>query len=117
DHTAVARSTDCGRSFQPWEDAGFQGHPHHALGLADKRVLLVYGYRHTPFGIRARLLDPECRNINSAPEFIVRHDGGNGDLGYPWATSLSKQRVLVVYYFNQGNGTRHIAGSVLEITR
>jgi sialidase-1 len=114
DHTVVARSTDHGRSFQPWQDAGFQGHPHHALRLPDQRVLLVYGYRHAPFGIRARVLDPECTNFATAAEIVLRDDGGNGDLGYPWATMVSKQRALVVYYFNRANGTRSIAGTLLE---
>ena len=117
DHTVVARSTDHGRSFSPWQDAGWQGHPHHALRLPDKRVLLVYGYRHKPFGIRARVLDAECKDFATAPEMVLRDDGGNGDLGYPWATMLSKNRALVVYYFNLGDGTRHIAGTVLDMGR
>lgn len=115
DHTAIARSTDGGKSFQPWEDTGFQGHPHYSLRLPDKRVLLVYGYRHTPFGIRARILNPECTDAKSAQEIVLRDDGGNGDLGYPWATMISKNRALVVYYFNQANGTRHIAGTVVGL--
>jgi hypothetical protein len=115
DHTVLARSLDRGKTFQPWQDAGFQGHPHFALRLPDKRVLLVYGYRHKPFGIRARVLDPECENITTAPEIVLRADGGNGDLGYPWATMVSKHRVLVVYYFNIADGTRHIAGTMLGI--
>ena len=115
DHTTIARSTDRGQSFQPWEDAGFQGHPHYALRLPDQRVLLVYGYRHQPFGIRARVLDPECTNAAAAPEIVLRDDGGNGDLGYPWATLLSRKRALVVYYFNQKDGTRHIAGTQLAL--
>ncbi|MEW6304618.1 MAG: sialidase family protein [Verrucomicrobiota bacterium] len=110
DHTCVARSTDRGRSFT-WQDAGFQGHPHYALRLPDQRVLLVYGYRHKPFGIRARVLDAECTNAASAKEIVLREDGGNGDLGYPWAAMISKDRALVVYYFNQANGTRHIGGT------
>ena len=115
DHTVVARSTDHGKSFHHWEDAGFQGHPHYALRLPDKRVLLVYGYRHPPFGVRARVLDPECANFATAEEIVLRDDGGNGDLGYPWAALLSKKRALVVYYFNLGDGTRHIAGTVVAI--
>ncbi len=116
DHTAIARSTDHGKSFQPWQDAGFQGHPLYALKLPDDRVLLVYGYRHAPFGIRARVLDPECANASTAPEIILRDDGGNGDLGYPWAAMISKTEALVVYYFNRNNGTRHIAGTILTLT-
>ena len=114
DHTIIARSTDGGKSFT-WKDAGFQGHPHYALRLPDNRVLLVYGYRHKPFGIRARVLDAECTNASEAEEVILRNDGGNGDLGYPWATMISKSRALVVYYFNKADGTRHIAGTFLGL--
>ena len=113
DRTAVTRSLDGGKSFEAWEDAGFQGHPHHAIRLPDDRVLLVYGYRHAPYGIRARILNPECTDISSAEEFVIRDDGGNGDLGYPWATVMEDGRILVVYYFNRDDGTRHIAGSIL----
>jgi hypothetical protein len=114
DHTCVARSSDRGRSFQ-WQDAGFQGHPHHAIRLPDRRVLVVYGYRHAPFGVRARILDPECADIATAEEIVLRDDGGNGDLGYPWATMVLKNRALVVYYFNRADGTRQIAGTFLQI--
>ena len=117
DHTVIARSTDHGKSFQPWQDAGFQGHPHYALRLPDRRVLLVYGYRHAPLGVRARVLDAECTNFATAEEFVLRDDGGTGDLGYPWAAMLARDRALVVYYFNQKDGTRHIAGTILEIRR
>jgi hypothetical protein len=44
-----------------------------------------------------------------------RDDAGNGDLGYPWAALISKHRALVVYYFNSGNGTRHIASTFLAL--
>jgi len=117
DHTVIARSTDGGKSFQPWQDAGFQGHPHYALRLPDKRVLLVYGYRHAPFGIRARVLNAECTDFATAKEIVLRDDGGNGDLGYPWATMISKNRALAVYYFNLCDGSRHIAGTILEVAR
>jgi len=115
DHTCVARSTDNGKSFGLWQDTGWQGHPHYALRLPDNRVLLVYGYRHQPYGIRARILNAECTDANTASEIVLRDDGGNGDLGYPWAAMISKTEALVVYYFNKANGTRHIAGTVLQV--
>lgn len=117
DHTVIVRSTDGGKSFEPWQDAGFQGHPHYALRLPDNRVLLVYGYRHAPFGIRARVLNAECTDFAAAPEMVLREDGAGGDLGYPWATMISKNRVLVVYYFHLADGIRHIAGTFLELSR
>ena len=115
DHACLARSTDGGKSFQPWQDMGWQGHPLQALRLPDARVLLVYGYRHKPYGVRARILNAECTDFASAKEFVIRDDGGTTDLGYPWSVQLDGNRVLVVYYFNLAGGPRHIAGSVLEI--
>jgi hypothetical protein len=115
DHLCIARSTDHGKSFKQWEDMGFQGHPFFAMRLPDGRALLVYGYRHPPFGIRARVLNAECSNIATAPEVILRDDGGNFDLGYPWATMISEKRALIVYYFNRADGPRTIAGTVVEI--
>jgi sialidase-1 len=115
DQACIARSTDGGKSFNKWEPMGFQGHPLNAIRLADNRVLLTYGYRHEPFGIRARILNPECTDFATATEIILRDDGGNSDIGYTWPVQMDGNRVLVTYYFNKKNGTRHIAGTILEI--
>jgi hypothetical protein len=114
DQACIARSTDGGATFR-WQGMGFKGHPLQAMRLGDQRVLLVYGYRHKPFGIRARVLNAECTDFATAPEIVLRDDGGTTDLGYPWAVALDAKRVLVVYYFNLANGPRHIAGTILEL--
>jgi hypothetical protein len=77
--------------------------------------LLTYGYRHAPFGIRARILNAECTDFATAPEMVLRDDGGTTDLGYPWSVKLNDGQVLVVYYFNVGTGIQHIAGTILQI--
>jgi sialidase-1 len=115
DQACIARSKDGGSSFLPWEPMGFQGHPLNAIRLPDNRVLLTYGYRHEPYGIRARILNPECTDFKTAPEIVLRDDGGTTDLGYTWPVILDKNHVFVVYYFNKNNGTRYIAGTILEI--
>ena len=115
DQACIARSTDGGKRFGAWEKMGFQGHPLHALRLPDNRVLLTYGYRHAPLGVRARILNAECTDFATAPEIILRTDGGSSDLGYPWSVQLDKKRVLVAYYFNVNSGPVHIAGTILEI--
>lgn len=117
DQACIARSTDGGKTFQPWEKMGFQGHPLQALRLPDNRVLLTYGYRHKPYGIRARILNAECTDFATAPEIVLRDDGGTTDIGYPWAVALKKNRVLVTYYFSVNGGPQHIAGTVLEISK
>jgi len=115
DQACIARSTDGGKTFQQWESMGFQGHPLNAIRLPDQRVLLTYGYRHQPFGIRARIMNPECTDYKTAEEIVLRDDGGNGDLGYTWPVLIDEKHILVVYYFNKENKTRHIAGTILEI--
>ena len=114
DQAVIARSTDGGESFQ-WQSMGFQGHPLQAIRLPDNRVFLVYGYRHEPFGIRARILNEECTDFDTAPEIIMREDGGNADIGYPWAVMMDDEHILVTYYFNKNDGIRHIAGSILKL--
>ncbi|PWJ58156.1 BNR repeat protein [Dyadobacter jejuensis] len=110
----IARSTDGGETFK-WQKMGFQGHPLNVLRLPDNRVLLTYGYRQKPYGIRARILNSECTDFATAQEFVLRDDGGSSDLGYSWPVQLDNERVLVTYYFNKDNGTRHIAGTIIEI--
>ncbi len=66
-------------------------------------------------GIRARLVDPAMADYGAAAEFVVRDDSPSRDLGYPWAAPMGDGRVLVVYYFCDPAGLRHIAGSVLLV--
>jgi len=97
---AVARSRDRGKSFEPWQDAGFRGFPQDVIRLRDGRIFVVYGYRFEPFGVRARVLAPDARDTATAAEIILRDDGGSGDLGYPWAVELPSGEILTVYYIN-----------------
>ena len=93
-----------------------RGYPQSAIRLSDSRIFLCYGKRGAePRGVRCRVLDPECGNIDDAPEFIIRGDGRNGDLGYPNAVELEPGKVLVVYYFNEADEIRHIASAVIEV--
>ena len=116
DQACIARSRDGGETFE-WESMGFQGHPINVLCLPDQRVLMTYGYRHAPYGIRMRILDAECRNYATAPEMVLRDDGGGFDLGYTWPVPLGGNRYLIVYYFNTDGpkGVRYIAGTIIEI--
>jgi len=115
DQAVITRSSDGGKTFE-WQSMGFQGHPLNALQLPDNRVLVTYGYRHKPYGIRARVLNAECTDWDTAQEVILRTDGGNSDIGYTWPVQLDEHRVLVVYYYNKENGLRYIAGTILELT-
>lgn len=115
DYACIARSADGGKTFSPWKSMGFKGHPLNALRLPDNRVLLTYGYRHKPFGIRARILNAECNDYATAPEFVLRDDADSWDIGYSWPVQLSNSKVLVVYYIHKDDGIRHIGGTIIDI--
>ena len=119
----LSRSRDDGKSWQLERLNGVIGHPTKAVRLADGRILMVYGYRHFPrAGVRARLLDADCRDIAAAPEIILRDDavpadhppdqGINTDFGYPDAVELQPGVALVVYYFPDS-----VAGCRIEANR
>ena len=115
DRLVTCRSNDYGSSWSEpkvWDQ--IKGHPHHPLMLKDGRIFLSYGYRHKPYGIRARLIDCE-KECEAGNELVIRDDGPCGDLGYPWACELPNGRVLVVYYFCDQMGLRHIAASLIEL--
>jgi hypothetical protein len=115
DCLATSRSRDGGRSWEPWRvhpDVG--GHPHDACPLPDGRLLVCSGYRHRPYGVRARLWDPVEQDIADAAEIVLRDDAPSGDVGYPWAALLPDGRALVVCYISDDEGVRHIAGSLMR---
>ncbi len=107
----------------PVNPMGVQGHPGDMHALPDGRILLVYGYRHAPYGIRARILNPADGTdtaIAASDEVVVRDDGTGPDLGYPWIEPLietgGNTRYAVFYYRTDSDGLRTIAASLLEIS-
>jgi hypothetical protein len=113
----VFQSVDGGHSWQFVVRPADWGGPSHLTLLDDGRLLLVYGYRVRPYGIRARVSEDGGRRWG--PELVLRQDGGSWDLGYPRTVKLPGGRMLVVYYLNRADdpvwcegGVRHIAGTI-----
>ncbi len=106
----IAVSGDNGKTFGPVQEIeGLWGSsPFHALRLQSGRVLVTYGYRRAPYGIRARLCNSELTDLAGAEELILRDDGPNGDLGYPNAIQLDNGDILVTYYISGPDGIRTI---------
>jgi hypothetical protein len=108
-------SADDGDTFQylnrPAPDTGKGGNPPVLSGLADGRIVLTYGARRLPYGIRARISSDQGETWGD--EIILRDDGGCGDLGYPRVASLPDGTLIAAYYFNQDlHGERFIGGTI-----
>ncbi len=114
--TEVYRSDDGGLTWEFLSRVNDFGAPGSLVAMADGRLVVVYGYRVRPYGIRAVVSEDEGRSWG--PELIVRDDGGSWDLGYPNAFEAEPGRIGAIYYFNRrddpvqaNGGVRHIAHS------
>jgi len=111
----TVRSKDKGFTWSEPKQEEVWGHPYFALRLPSGNVMIVYGYRREPYGIRCRVLDPECTDPSGADEFVLRDDGGGVDVGYPHATVMPDGRVFIIYYYHdREGGQRFCAGSIVE---
>lgn len=107
----ISVSEDDGATFSQVQeiDNCWISSPVHALQLQNGNVLLSYGYRKPPYGIRVRICNSELTNIGETEEIILRDDAPNADLGYPHAIQLENGEILVAYYISDPDGIRTIA--------
>ena len=89
-------SDDGGRTYAPFRDVEGFGGPPHLCPVGEGRVVLTYGYRFSPYGIRARLSVDNGETFGE--EFILCDDLSDQDLGYPATILCRDGAFLTVYY-------------------
>lgn len=108
-------SRDEGKSWtyagRPVANTGFGGNPPTLNRLPDGRLVMVYGFRDTPFGMRARV--SADAGSSWSDDIILRDDGGMSDLGYPRSVVRPDGQVLTVYYYNYGMDQDRFIGATL----
>jgi hypothetical protein len=112
----IHRSVDAGRSWTfvttAVEDTG-RGNPPSLVRLRDGRLALTYGYRASPFGIRARLSRDGGRSWET--ERVLRDDASDWDLGYTRSVQRADGRIVTVYYYNDNTAPeRYIAATIWD---
>lgn len=121
----IIRSPNRGKTWEAVIKTPVWGYPQHLLPLRDGRLLMTYGYRRAPFGIRACLSHDNGATWDLDNEIILRMDGGtpagqprkvgDTDLGYPVSVQLADGTVFTVYYFNTAGSNCFIAGTFWEL--
>lgn len=92
------------------------GNPPSMVRLNDGRLVLTYGYRSEPFGIRAKASLDSGRTWG--PEVHLRDDGGKWDLGYPRTLATPDGTLVTIYYFTTAeHREQHIAATIWSPTR
>ncbi len=105
----LAGSSDGGRTWSKWSDLRIDnGNPASIVSLGGQRIVMVYGWRNRPFGLRGRISEDGGRTWSD--EYVLRDDGREWDLGYVRAAAMPDGQVLVVYYYTtQELRPEHIA--------
>ena len=98
-----ASSTDGGKSWSDMWKLGHYGSPPHLCLLKDGSVVVTYGRRTEPHGIRAVVSTDGCRTFSE--EFIL-WDSHCGDLGYPATVQLEDGSLVTVHYQRYENDGR-----------
>ncbi len=109
------RSLDAGSTWAIEKDNAIDnaGNPAHLIKLRDGRLALSYGYRHPPYGVRARLSGDGGKTWTA--DIILRDDGAVWDLGYPRTVQRADGKLVTVYYFNdRRQKERYIAATVWD---
>ncbi len=97
----LCRSTDGGKTFTSPLPTGWCGLPPHIFVTSRGEVVLTYGRREAPFGIRARI--SRDNGYTFGEELVLRNDGASGDLGYPCTTQNARGELVTVYYMKNQN--------------
>jgi hypothetical protein len=89
------------------------GNPPALIGLPDGRLVVAYGYRGRPFGIRMKVSEDGGKSWGK--ELVVRREGATWDLGYPRMVLNDQGQIILIYYFTtEERYEQHIEVSILD---
>jgi len=89
------------------------GSPPAMVRLPDGRLVVAYGYRSYPLGIRAKISKDDGKTWSK--EIVLRDDGGTWDLGYPRMMQRPDGKLVTIYYHNtRENPGPHIVATIWD---
>ena len=77
-----------------------KGFPSHLQIFGKDKMIMTYGYRLKPYGVRARISTDSGKTWGD--EIILSDDGKNGDLGYPSTVEMADGSLFTLWYENMG---------------
>jgi len=89
------------------------GNPPALISLPDGRLVVAYGYRGRPYGIRMKVSEDGGKSWGD--ELIVRRDGSTWDLGYPRMVVNDQGKITLIYYYTtEERYEQHIEVSMVD---
>lgn len=114
--TSISYSNDKGKTFSKPIFTDINGYPLNPIILNNGKLLLTYGYRLKPYGIRALVFDNiddifDIEKINykaNNEEIIIDSDMKSTDCGYPWCIENDDIISCIYYGYKDKNKIRKI---------
>ncbi len=101
----LSSSTDDGYTWsEPKQLTGKFQHPADLIELASGGVLLTFGYRMSPFGIRAVLSRDQGESWDFERMVVLTADANSSDCGYPSSVQLEDGSIYTAYYADSSSG-------------
>lgn len=115
--TDVYGSTDGGKTWEYRSTPEMGGNsPSSMVQLTDGRLVLTYGWRGKPFGIRAKISEDAGRTWSKP--IVLRDDGASWDIGYPRTVVRPDGKLFTAYYYHTAEmPEQHIAGTIWDATK
>lgn len=94
--TLQTESHDRGKTWTTPHEIGVSGFPSHLLRLKDNTLLMTYGFRKEPFGIRGKTSSDNGQTWSD--EFRITDDAASWDLGYPSTAQNADGTLVTIWY-------------------
>jgi hypothetical protein len=106
-----SESDDLGYTWtEPREITQPGQHPADLLLLASGRLLLLFGHRNPPYGVRGLVSRDEGATWDYDNQIVFTADSGSSDCGYPSAVQLDDGKIFVAYYAYESPGPFRYTG-------
>jgi len=97
--TSMCFSDDGGHTWTTPRGVTNKGeHPGDLVLLPDGRLILTYGERNRPFGVRALISPDGGQTWDKRNTIVLAWDAPNWDCGYPSSVLLDDGDILTIYY-------------------
>jgi len=106
----VSISTDMGKTWSEARATKLWGFPAN-LTVYRGRLIVSYGYRKSPMGVRVAEINPDTLKVMNA--LVLREDavGRPADVGYPMTLNVKDNVFVTTYYITTNDGITHVAAS------
>lgn len=98
-HIAVTHSSDGGKIWNPPVQVTQDSeHPADLICLQNGKVLMTFGERNAPMGVRALVSEDGGKTWNPSSPIILDDTATNADCGYPSSVEVAKGQIVTLYY-------------------